>query len=169
CDRFGLDDIEALSDEIIGRSDAAMRRAIRACPAGTFFGESEIDFGSAEGIKLKVAVTIDRDAGEVVVDFEGSSPQVNRGINVVLNYTHAYTTFAVRSCLNPTLPNNAGSLAPIRIRAPEGSIVNCKYPAPVAARHVVGMFVPMPILEALYQVLPERVLAQGCGAPFTAQ
>ncbi len=169
CDRFGLDNIEALSDEIIERSEAAMRAAIRECRPGTFFGESIVDFGSDDGITLKAAVTVDPEKGEILVDFTGSSPQVNRGINVVLNYTHAYTTFAVRSCLSANLPNNAGSLAPIKVKAPEGCIVNCRYPAPVAARHVVGMFVPMPILKALFQVIPERVLAQGCGAPFAVQ
>lgn len=95
--------------------------------------------------------------------------QTSTGINVVKNYTHAYTTFAIRSCLNPDLPNNTGSLAPIEVRAPEGSIVNCKYPAPVNARHVVGMYVPMPILKALYQVMPDRVLAEGSGAVWTIQ
>jgi N-methylhydantoinase B len=88
---------------------------------------------------------------------------------VVLNYTHAYSTFAVRSCLNPDLPNNTGSLAPIKVRAPEGSIVNCSYPSPVNARHVVGMYVPMPILKALYGVMPERVIAEGSGAVWTMQ
>ena len=88
---------------------------------------------------------------------------------MVLNYTHAYSTFAVRSCLNPDLPNNTGSLAPIRVSAPQGSIVNCNYPAPVNARHVVGMYVPMPILKALYHVMPERVLAEGAGAVWTMQ
>ncbi len=87
----------------------------------------------------------------------------------MLNYTHAYSTFAIRSCLNPELPNNTGSLAPIKVYAPEGSILNCKYPAPVAARHVVGMYVPMPILKALYQVMPDRVLAEGSGAVWTVQ
>jgi len=87
----------------------------------------------------------------------------------VLNYTHAYSTFAIRSCLNPDLPNNTGSLAPIKVHAPEGSILNCQYPAPVNARHVVGMYVPMPILKALYQVIPERVLAEGSGAVWTMQ
>ena len=53
--------------------------------------------------------------------------------------------------------------------APEGSIVNCRYPAPVNARHVVGMYVPMPILKALYQVMPDRVLAEGSGAVWTMQ
>jgi N-methylhydantoinase B/oxoprolinase/acetone carboxylase alpha subunit len=86
-----------------------------------------------------------------------------------MNYTHAYSTFAIRSCLNPELPNNYGSLAPITVMAPDGSIVNCKYPAPVNARHVVGMYVPMPILKALYHVMPERVLAEGSGAVWTIQ
>ena len=80
-----------------------------------------------------------------------------------MNYTHAYSTFAVRCCLNPEQPNNYGSLAPIKVTAPKGSIVNCKYPSPVNARHVVGMFVPMPILKALHQVMPDRVLAEGSG------
>ena len=88
---------------------------------------------------------------------------------MVLNYTHAYSTFAVRSCLNPDLPNNTGSLAPIKVKAPEGSIVNCTYPSPVNARHVVGMYVPMPILKALYGVIPDRVLAEGSGAVWTMQ
>jgi N-methylhydantoinase B/oxoprolinase/acetone carboxylase alpha subunit len=122
-----------------------------------------------EIITLKTAVTVDAEAGTIIVDFAGSSPQTATGINVVLNYTHAYSAFAIRSCLNPDLPNNTGSLAPIEIRAPEGSIINCAYPAPVNARHVVGMYVPMPILKALHQVMPERVLAEGSGAVWTIQ
>jgi N-methylhydantoinase B len=120
-------------------------------------------------ITLKTAVTVDAERGSIIVDFEGTSPQTATGINVVLNYTHAYSTFAIRSCLNPDLPNNTGSLAPIEIRAPEGSIVNCTYPSPVNARHVVGMYVPMPILKALHQVMPDRVLAEGSGAVWTIQ
>jgi N-methylhydantoinase B/oxoprolinase/acetone carboxylase alpha subunit len=120
-------------------------------------------------ITLKTAVTIDIDEGSVLIDFAGSSGQSPYGINVVMNYTHAYSTFAIRSCLNPELPNNYGSLAPIKVTAPDGSIVNCKYPAPVNARHVVGMYVPMPILKALYHVMPERVLAEGSGAVWTIQ
>jgi N-methylhydantoinase B len=169
CDRYGLDDIEALTDRIVELSEAAMRKAIRACPAGTWTGETRFDITGGTVITLKAAVTIDADAGEVAIDFAGSSAQIAKGVNVVLNYTHAYSTFAVRSCLTPGLPNNAGSLAPIKVTAPKGSIVNCTYPAPVAARHVVGMYVPMPILKALYHVVPDRVLAEGPGAVWSAQ
>jgi N-methylhydantoinase B/oxoprolinase/acetone carboxylase alpha subunit len=169
CRRYGLDDIEHLSDEIIRRSDDATRAAIRKLKPGTYHGESRFDVPGGEVITLKTAVTIDTQAGDVTVDFTGSSGASASGINVVMNYTHAYSTFAIRSCLNPDLPNNHGSLAPIKVVAPKGSIVNCEYPVPVNARHVVGMYVPMPILKALHQVIPDRVLAEGAGAVWTMQ
>jgi len=169
CRRYGLIDIEELSDEIISRSETATRQAIAKLKPGTFHGESSFDVPGGQVITLKSAVTIDPDAGEILIDFTGSTPQTTSGINVVLNYTHAYSTFAIRSCLNPELPNNTGSLAPIKVHAPKGSILNCEYPAPVAARHVVGMYVPMPILKALYHVMPDRVLAEGSGAVWTMQ
>jgi len=67
------------------------------------------------------------------------------------------------------LPNNHGSLAPIKVTAPKGSIVNAEYPSPVNARHVVGMYVPFPILDALKAILPGRVLAESSGAVWTMQ
>jgi N-methylhydantoinase B len=169
CERQGVPDIETLSDEIITRSEEAMRAVIRKLTPGTYHGESSFDVPGGEIITLKTAVTVDTQEGKIIVDFDGSSMQTSTGINVVLNYTHAYSTFAIRSSLNPDLPNNYGSLAPIEVRAPEGSIVNCRYPAPVNARHVVGMYVPMPILKALYQVVPDQVLAEGAGAVWTFQ
>jgi len=169
CKRAGLNDIEHLSDEIITRSENATRAAIRALPGGVWEGESHFDVPGGAIIELKTAVTIDNNAGEITIDFTGSSGASPMGINVVMNYTHAYSTFAIRSCLNPELPNNHGSLAPIKVTAPKGSIVNAAYPSPLNARHVVGMFVPMPILKALHQVIPERVLAEGSGAVWTVQ
>ena len=138
CARHGVDDIDTVADEIIARSEAATREAIRRLKAGVYHGQSSFDVPGGEIVTLKAAVTVDSNAGEITVDFDGSSMQTTTGINVVLNYTHAYSTFAIRSCLNPDLPNNTGSLAPILVKAPEGSIVNCRYPAPVNARHVVA-------------------------------
>jgi N-methylhydantoinase B len=169
CRRHGLQDIEAISDEVIARSEEATRRAIRALPAGTWRGDCQFDVPGGDVIELKAAVNIDNVAGEVLIDFAGSSGASPLGINVVMNYTHAYATFAVRSCLNPEQPNNYGSLAPIKVTAPKGCIVNAAYPSPLNARHVVGMFVPMPILKALHQVMPDRVLAEGSGAVWTMQ
>jgi len=168
-DRQGYDDIDELSEEIISRSEKATRESIRKLKPGTFHGESSFDVPGGDVITLKTAVTVDAKEGTITIDFTGSSGPSPHGINVVMNYTHAYSTFAIRSCLDPELPNNFGSLAPIKVVAPEGCIVNCKYPAPVNARHVVGMYVPMPILKALYHVMPDRVLAEGSGAVWTIQ
>ena len=169
CDRYGLDDIRELADEVIGRSEQATRADIRKLPAGTLHGETSFDVPGGDVITLKTAVTVDTAQGEILIDFAGSSPPSRHGINVVPAYTHAYSTFAVRSVLNPDLPNNAGSLAPIKVKLPGDCIVNAEYPVPVNARHVVGMYVPFPILNALAEIMPERVVAEGSGAVWTIQ
>ncbi len=169
CDRYGLDDIEDLSEDIIARSEKATRDAIRKLPAGTYHGSSRFDVPGGEIIELKTAVTVDAEAGEITIDFAGSSGPSSMGINVVPAYTHAYATFAIRSTLNPQLPNNAGSLAPIKLKLPEECVVNARYPSPVNARHVVGMYVPFPILKALAQIVPDAVVAEGSGAVWTIQ
>ncbi|MFI1581522.1 hydantoinase B/oxoprolinase family protein [Embleya sp. NPDC020630] len=168
-DAYALADIEDLGDEVIRRSEEATRRAIRALPGGTYEAASVLDLADGSEITIKVAVTIDAEAGEILVDYAGSSGASPFGINVVKNYTHAYTTFTLRSLLNPDVPNNAGSLAPIRVEAPLGSIVNAVSPAPCTARHVVGMFLPMPLLNAMSQALPEAVMAEGSAAVWTMQ
>jgi len=169
CDRCGLDDIAGLAAEILARSEQATRDSIRRLPAGSYRGETSFDVPGGEIIRLCTEVTVDADRGEIVIDFAGSSGPSRHGINVVPAYTHAYGTFAVRTLLDPDLPNNAGSLAPIKLRLPDNCIVNAEYPVPVNARHVVGMYVPFPILKALAQIVPERVLAEGSGAVWTMQ
>lgn len=169
CDSFGLTDIEALADEIIDRSEAATRDSIRALPAGTYDASAILDLADGSKIDIVCTVTVDTDAGEITVDYEGTSPASPWGINVVKNYTHAYTTFTVRSVLNPDIPNNHGSLAPILVEAPEGSIVNAVAPQPGTARHVVGMFLPNALLKALAQIRPEQAMAEGSGAVWTMQ
>jgi N-methylhydantoinase B len=169
CATHGLGDIEALADEIIERSEAATRASIRQLAAGTYRASAVLDLADGSVIDIVCAVTIDPDAGEVLVDYAGSSGASPYGINVVRNYTHAYTTFTVRSVLNPDLPNNHGSLAPIKVEAPVGSIVNAVSPQPCTARHVVGMFLPNALLKALAQIKPAQAMAEGSGAVWTMQ
>ena len=169
CDRHGLDDIEALADEIIERSEAATRAGIRELPAGTHHASALLDLADGSEIEIRCALTVDPEAGRIVVDYTGSADASPWGINVVRNYTHAYTTFTVRSVLSPDIPNNHGSLAPIEVVAPEGSIVNAVSPQPCTARHVVGMFLPNALLKALAQVKPEQSMAEGSGAVWTMQ
>ncbi len=128
-----------------------------------------LDLADGSIIDIVCAITVDPDAGTILVDYTGSSEASPWGINVVRNYTHAYTTFTVRSVLNPDIPNNHGSLAPIEMIAPEGSIVNAVSPQPCTARHVVGMFLPNALLKALSQIRPDQAMAEGSGAVWTMQ
>lgn len=157
-DEFGLESIQALADQVIERSDRAMRRAIAALPDGSYEQDAWTD-GYEEPVRLHVRVDVRGDA--LAVDFAGTSGESRRGINVVLNYTHAYATFAVKALLAPEVPNNDGSFRALTVTAPEGCILNCRRPAPVAARHILGHFLPALIFGALAGVVPGRSMAEG--------
>ncbi len=157
-DEFGLESLEPLADEIINRSERAMREAIAALPDGSFEHAVYSD-GYEEPVRLQVR--IDKRGDELWVDWAGSSPESRLGINVVLNYTHAYTTYALKCALAPDVPNNEGSFRPVHVSAPERSILNAIHPAPVGARHIIGHFLPGAIFGALAEALPEQVMAEG--------
>ncbi|MEN9772992.1 MAG: acetophenone carboxylase delta subunit [Pseudomonadota bacterium] len=156
-----IDDLDGLVDEILDRSEASMRQAIETLPRGCFEDEIHLD-GFDSPLRIRCAVTID-EAG-ILVDYEGSSAQIARPINSVLNYTIAYTNYAIKCLLDPTTPNNDGTFRPVRVRAPEGTIVNPRRPAPVWARHLCGHYLPPVVFGAMSQVLPDRVIAD-CGSP----
>ena len=165
-EEFDLGDIEPLSDEVCSRSERAMREAIEALADGVYENEAYTD-GFDEPIRLAVSIRVDGD--EMFIDFEGSSPQSERGINVVLNYTAAYTTFGVKCAISPEVPNNDGSFQPVHVTAPEESILNALHPAPVGARHIVGHFLPGVIHGALARAIPGKVLAQGADSLWNTQ
>ncbi|MBT6275321.1 MAG: hydantoinase B/oxoprolinase family protein, partial [Chromatiales bacterium] len=135
----GLADLVALTDEIVARSEASVRAAIEILPDGTYSDRFTVD-GVDKPLEIACAVVI---AGNgITVDFAGTSPQVNWPINSVLNYTQAYASYALKCLLDPDAPNNAGSLAPITVTAPEGCLLNALPPAPVWGRHLSGHYVP---------------------------
>jgi N-methylhydantoinase B len=153
--------LDALADEIQGRSEQAMRKAIGEVPDGVYEQQMVTD-GLAQPITLKLRLEVAGD--EIRIDFAGSDPQVARAINVAMCYTYAYTAYGVKAALCPQVPNNEGALRPITITAPEGSILNSRPPAAGGARAVMGHFLPMMVLLALARALPERVVA-GVGSP----
>ena len=150
-DEFDLESIDPVAREIMDRSEEAMRRSIETIPNGRYEHETWSD-GFEEPIRIKVAVTVeDRD---IHIDFDGSSPQSRRGINVVFNYTHAYASFAMKAAVSPEVPHNEGAFRPVHVSAPPGSILNCQPPAAVASRHILGHFLPGVIFGALAEALP---------------
>lgn len=161
-DEFSLDSIDAIADEIMQRSEAALREAIREIPDGTYRSSVRADGFENQELLLELAATINGD--HIVLDYTGSSPQSNYGVNVVLNYTRAYSSFAVKAAIAPDVPHNAGSFRPVQVVAPEGSVLNCQRPAPVASRHLVGHYLPSLIFQALRQALPDRLMAESSDA-----
>ena len=155
---FGLDSLDELSDAIIRRSEEALRRAIAALPGGEYTSETTAD-GLDAPVRIKTKVVVAGDG--VTVDYSGTSAQDQRGINVPLNYTTAYTTFAIKAAIGPEVPNNDGSFRPVRVIAPPGCILNAQPPAPVAARAIVGHFLPGTIFRALGPALGPRAMAAG--------
>ncbi|HET8607973.1 MAG TPA: hydantoinase B/oxoprolinase family protein [Gaiellaceae bacterium] len=158
-DEFELPTLAPVADEIVGRSEQAMRAAIRELRDGVYEGETTSDGVDGEAVRLHATVTVDGD--EIAIDFAGSSPQSRRGINVVLNYTHAYASFAIKAALAPEVPHNEGSFRPVHVTAPPGSILNALPPAAVGSRHVIGHFIPGVIFLALAEALPGKLLAGG--------
>ena len=155
---FGLSEIDSLSNLILSRSRNAMLEDIRKLPFGVYRNSMRID-GYENEVDLVAQVTIGSDG--IDVDFSGTSLISEYGINVPLPYTQAYASFGVRCLVGPTVPNNAGSLGPIRVTAPEGSILNAPSPCAVAARHAIGQMLPDVMLGCLDQVVPGLAPAEG--------
>ncbi|GGI26177.1 MULTISPECIES: hydantoinase B/oxoprolinase family protein [Bradyrhizobium] len=150
-----------VSQQIRGRTEAAMRRAISAIPDGVYHATAVSD-GFENSIVLRMALKVHGD--EIEVDYRGTDPQVQRSINVCAAYTTAYTAYGIKAVLTPDTPNNDGALEPLNIHAPLGSILNSKPPAAGGARALIGHFLPAMVLRALSQVVPERVISD-VGSP----
>ena len=157
---FKLSDLAGIAEYILDNSRRATLERIAALPNGSAEGELTVD-GFDTPITLKVRLTIEDD--RMLSDFEGSSGLDKKGINCPLVYAKAYACYALKCAIAPQIPNNAASLAPFEIAAPENSIVNALHPAPVALRHIVGHFVPDTVYNALDKLIPSLVPAEGAG------
>ena len=157
---FNLADIEGVAAFILDNSRRATLECINALPRSSATGEMVID-GYSHPVTLKVRIDIEQD--RILTDWDGTSGLDKKGINVPLVYTKAYACYALKCAIAPEIPNNAASLAPFEITAPENSIVNAVHPAPVALRHVIGHMVPDAVYAALDQLLPNLVPAEGAG------
>ncbi len=160
----GLGTLEPLADELFARAERAMREAVRAVPDGTYRYAMQSD-GVDEPYEFRVAVTVAGD--EIAADYTGTSPAQPRAINCPLTYTYAMTAYAVRCALLPALANNEGMYRPVRVTAPAGCLLNPRFPSPVVSRSNTGHYVPVLVLGALHQVIPDRVMA-AAGSPLWA-
>jgi len=159
-----LDNLDDLADQIISLTEKSMREEIEKIPDGLYHAKGIIEQTKGkEDIVIQAKVEVK--GSDIKVDLDGSSPQVDWGGNVVFNFTYAYVFMAAKSMFAPDIPNNDGCARPIQLVAPEGCVVNCKFPAAVAARMGVGHFLTEVIYRALSGVLPKSVIAGSGGTP----
>ncbi len=165
-DEFGIANLDRLGEHIIETSRTATLEAIRKLRPGTYRNAVTMD-GYDRPLTLAGEMTVGPDG--IHVDYTGTSPASAFGINVVMNYTLAYTAFGVKCLVAPEVPNNAGSLAPITASAPEGCLLNVKRPRAVAARHTVGHMLPDVVFGCLHRVMAGGVPAEGASSLWNPQ
>lgn len=157
--RYGHATLFAAMDEIVARTEANMRAAIRAVPDGVYRFEDFLDDYGPGTDPLRVAVTVTVAGDETTIDYDGSSPQTPSGMNSYINYTRSYSYAAVKCLTDPYGPMNEGALRPITVKAPEGSFLNPRPPAGGGPRAIICYRTFEAVVGALAPALPDRVAA----------
>jgi N-methylhydantoinase B len=151
----------------LDRSERRLRARIATLPAGEYVYEDYLEFyaeGRFDPVLMRLTLTVAGD--EIVADFAGSNAQVPGVVNSTLATTGAGVLVAVKAALDPEGPINQGTFRPIRLRAPEASIVDVKLDAPAGAHGEVRKRAVSVMLGALAQVVPDLVSGDLCGTSF---
>ncbi len=175
CARYGIDRAKRAADELMEYSEELMRAFLVRVPAGTHRAEDFLDNDGIDDEPIKIAVTITlspphgaRGRGRprhiVTIDFAGSDPQVAGSVNAVEAITYSACFYVFRCLLAEDVPATAGLMRPIRVIAPEGTIVNARPPAAVAGGNVeTSQRIVDVLLRALAQAIPDRIPAAASG------
>lgn len=159
AERYGVETYEACVEAILDQTEATMRARIAEIPDGSYAFEDHLDDCGPGTEPLRIAVTVTVEGDEISIDFDGTSPQTESGLNSYFNYTCSYSYAAVKCLTDPLGPMNAGALRPITVRAPEGCFLNPRRPAGGGPRAIICYRLFEAILGALAPALPERVAA----------
>lgn len=168
-EEFGLDSLEAVSDRVSAHSESAFRAAIARLPQGETYNEALHELTDDHGDRIRICLTLTVKQDRVVLDFTGTTPQVLKPINAVLNITRAYCVFPFIATLCPDLPMNAGAFRPVELNVPEASVLNPVFPAPGMYRSLLSYFVVEAIMGALHQIAPDRAMAPSGTYPLWIQ
>ncbi|MFC3959140.1 hydantoinase B/oxoprolinase family protein [Halovivax cerinus] len=156
----GFETFQTYVDEIFHRTEVGLRESISDLPDGSYAFEQEMDSYDGHVPTLRVTITVEDD--ELTVDWSGTTDQVEGfAVNATRNYTFAYTMFGIKSAINPDIPQTDGSLSPVTVSVPSGSVLNAEHPAPVGARHILSNHIASTMNGALYEANPELVPAAG--------
>lgn len=152
--------LEEVGEEILDRSEQAVRAQLASIPDGTVqFVDQVDDFGpGTRPIRMEVRITVRGD--EIDFDFTGTDPQTPSSLNCTLSYVKAYCYWSTKAITtHDSIPQNEGQLRPVKVIAPEGSFFNPVPPAALGGRALMNQRIVELIFGALAQVVPERVCA----------
>jgi N-methylhydantoinase B len=153
---YGVTDLNLVSDRIISQSRTALEKDIRSLPSGVFTSVVDVEgFDVDHQIVCKITIG----GSSMKIDFDGTSPKSNYGINSPFVYTRAYTVYAAKCAVSPQIPNNQGTMDVFKVSAPENSVLNPRPPAACGARHIMGWHAPIAVWRALADAMPDRVVA----------
>ena len=159
CARRGRDRVAAAMDELLAYSERVVRAAIRELPDGRFEGADVLETPMGL-LDIRAAVTVAGDS--IDIDFDGTAPQYEGNLNCPLAVTRSACFYVVRCLTAPDLPASGGAFVPVTVRAPEGSLVNARSPAAVAAGNTeTSSRITDVVFDAFSQAIP--VPAQGQG------
>jgi N-methylhydantoinase B len=164
--KYGSKTIHELTFELLNYSERLVKAELGRMPAGQFMA---VDFLDDDGysdtpIEIRVSITLDPKTQKAELDFSGSSAQVNSSINAVYAITHSAVHYVFRCLLPEQAPATAGIMRPIAVIAPAGTIVNARFPAPVAGGNVeTSQRIVDVVLKALAQAIPDRIPAASAG------
>ncbi len=162
---YHLDSFVDIATAVTRVTEKAMKDAIQTLPQGIYDMAEELEVKDENGHPITIKAKIYIQGDKIVFDYEGTSPQVRRPINCVLNYTITFTALAMKMALVPNVPYNEGIQRSIVVKAPQGSILNARRPAAVWRRTVIGMRLPDMIFQALGHVMPEKIVAGSGSCP----
>jgi N-methylhydantoinase B len=162
-ERHGEAGMRTYVDALLDYAEGLTRDAIRRWPKGSYSFTDHIDGDGFSDDSIPIKVTITVGDGEIFVDYAGSSPQVRGAINSTLSYVKSASYLSIRCVLDADVPNNSGVFRCIKVTAPEGSVLNPRLPAAVAARALTGYRVVDTMMGCLAQIVPDRVPAAGEG------
>ncbi len=156
---YGYPTLRGFIDDIMDYTERMTRLEIAGWPRGEYvFGDAIDDDGLDPGpIPIKLTVRVQGD--ELEMDFSGTAPQVRGAINTPASFAKAACYLAVRAAMHTRLPHNSGFTRAIRIHVPEGTVLNPRPPAAVAARALAAYRTANVVVGALAQIVPQRMMA----------
>lgn len=163
---YGIETMETSVDQLVRYAEARSRQEISAIPDGTYRNEVQILDDGAEGGPYRLCVEILKEGSEITFDFTGTDKQMRGPVNAPLSTTMSTVYYAMRCLTDPSIPNSEGCKTPIRVIAPEGTLVNARPPAAVYQRMVTCHSLVDLIMGALADAVPERVIADSCGCQY---